>query len=256
MCQESENKLFDLAEEYDQMLSRGLSVTGEDKAYFANGRVRALKERYIDTSELPQGRILDFGSGLGDTSKILSCHFPGAKVVGVDTSRNAIAYAERNNSSEDISFSHLNDLGSSSTFDLVYVNGVFHHIAPEARMDSLRLIRDALKSDGQVAFFENNPWSIPARIVMSRIPFDKDAQMISPRLASRLFTNAGFQVKKIRYFFFFPAFLSRFRGIGIAPLSCAAWCAIPVGGAQDWLSTSCNYISVAPPVTGVFQSGP
>jgi len=43
--------------------------------------------------------------------------------------------------------------------DLAYCNGVFHHIAPDARPEALAMIRDALKPGGLFAFWENNAWN-------------------------------------------------------------------------------------------------
>ena len=211
MSKQIPKDLFDLAEEYDAMLNRGLRVTGEDKSYFAHGRIRALRELYIP--DFHAADILDFGSGIGDTSRILAQYFHGARVVGVDTSESAVAWANQHNSGDGVSFQPLSEFAADGGFDLVYVNGVFHHIVTENRAEALGLIRDALRPGGRVAFFENNPWSIPARIVMSRIPFDKDARMVSPRLAASMLSEAGFRVDQVRYLFFFPGFLSALRSL-------------------------------------------
>ena len=39
----------------------------------------------------------------------------------------------------------------------------------------------ALLTGGVLALFENNPWNPGTRLVMKRIPFDRNAQTISPR---------------------------------------------------------------------------
>jgi len=58
----------------------------------------------------------------------------------------------------------------------------------------LKNILGALKPGGLFAFWENNPWNPGTRIVMSRIPFDRDAEIISPPAAKRLLRRAGFSI--------------------------------------------------------------
>jgi hypothetical protein len=72
-------------------------------------------------------------------------------------------------------------------------------------------IKDALKPNGLFAFWENNPWNPGARIVMSRIPFDRDAETISPSAAKRLLLDAGFSNLESRSYFYFPRCRSLFR---------------------------------------------
>jgi SAM-dependent methyltransferase len=94
---------------------------------------------------------------------------------------------------------------------MVYCNGVFHHIAVAERASSLDYIRRCLRPGGLFALWENNPWNLGTRYVMSRCSFDRDAIMISPPEAARLLRAQGFQVISIHYLFFFPRFLKRFR---------------------------------------------
>ena len=81
-------------------------------------------------------------------------------------------------------------------YDLVYTNGVFHHIKPENRPRILKQIQRALKPKGILAFWENNPWHIGTKIVMSRIPFDREAQTISPSCGKKLLKKQGFKLEK------------------------------------------------------------
>ncbi len=208
MKKENGNHLFDRSEEYDAMLNEGLRISGENKSYFAKGRIEAI------VNNLPAckpHRIVDFGCGIGDTTLLLSNYYGGANLIGIDTSKDAINRANRLYGSERISFLALDDYEADSSVDLVYVNGVFHHIDPGIRRESMSLICRILAPGGHVALFDNNPWSLPARIVMSRIPFDKDAVMISAAETTRLFLTSGIDKICTRYLFFFPAFLSVLR---------------------------------------------
>jgi hypothetical protein len=89
---------------------------------------------------------------------------------------------------------------------------VFHHIAPSERMRAAGLVRDALAPGGRFAFMENNPWNPGTRMVMRRIPFDRDAIPISPRRARALLHAAGFALRApTRFLFFFPRSLAWLR---------------------------------------------
>jgi hypothetical protein len=65
---------------------------------------------------------------------------------------------------------------------------------------------------GHLAFFDNNPWNPGTRLVMRRIPFDRDAIKISPTEAKGLIRLAGFEpLAAPRFLFFFPRVLGAFR---------------------------------------------
>ena len=224
-------ELFDLGDEYDAMLGRGLRLTGEDKTYFVQGRLALLSDALPD--DFRPVSILDFGCGTGQTSAALATAFPGSRVTGVDTAGRAIEYASTNHSGPSVSFCEVADLGENDAFDLCYVNGVFHHIPPRLRGEALGLVGGALRPGGMLALFENNPWNPGTRLVMRRIPFDRDADPISPRGARRLLEANGFHVNgAARHLFFFPAALRTLRRMEPFLTS------IPFGGQYLFLATS------------------
>ena len=48
-------------------------------------------------------------------------------------------------------------------------------------------------------------------MVMARIPFDRDAQMLSPPMTAELLQQAGFQILRTDSLFFFPRVLKALR---------------------------------------------
>ena len=205
----SMEKLFDLADEYDAMLNQGIKVSGESKEYFIHGRISDLRKTL--PADLKVLKILDYGCGIGETSSLLKEYFKDAEITGVDLSEEAIEYAEKKYAGPSIKFDHFSNI-PLNYFDLVYVNGVFHHIEPKYRIDVIKSIHSYLKEQGVFALFENNPWNIGTRIVMKRIKFDRDAQPINPMRANRLVKNGGFEeIIGTRYLFYFPKVLSFLR---------------------------------------------
>jgi len=218
--------LFERASEYEALLQQGIRLSGENRVFFARGRVADL------VGHLPAGvvprRILDFGCGLGDTCRHLAEVFPEAEVVGVDNAAAALAWARAHHGSARISFADIDQLSGLGSFDLCYVNGVLHHVAPARRPTVVSGIRAALRPGGFLALFENNPWNPGARMVMRRIPFDRDAIPLSPREARRLLERCALRCLSLRSLFYFPKPLAFLRPL--EPLLAG----MPLG-AQYWL---------------------
>ena len=201
---------FDRADEYDEVLNRGLRVSGEDRHYFMIHRVRQVRLQLPSTVRLRH--ILDFGCGIGDTTRMLAESFPGAHAVGIDTADKALERARSTTpGSASVSFRRLDEYREVDAIDLCYVNGVFHHIEPAERPAALAMIHDALRPGGYLAFFENNPWNPGTRLVMKRIPFDRDARPLTPRAARRLLRDRGFNCRTTRFLFYFPRALALLR---------------------------------------------
>ena len=205
-----EEVLFDLSAEYREMLDRGIRLSGESQEFFIRGRVVSLQARL--PVEFAVRRVLDFGCGIGAGTAYLAEAFPNAAIVGVDTSGNALDYARDQFGSRRVSFRVLEELERESAFDLCHVNGVFHHIEPASRAGAIASIRGALRPGGRLALFENNPWNPGTRMVMSRIPFDRDAITLSPPEARRLVRAGGFTGPAASWsLFYFPRPLAFLR---------------------------------------------
>ena len=198
------------ASQYDAALEQGISASGENKSYFAQGRLEWLA-RQLPTLEVRPENVLDFGCGTGSaTPFLLSCL--GAKsITGVDVSASSLEVAQRTHGSDQVKFGLCEAEQATSTFDLAFCNGVFHHIPLSERLEAVQFVYQALRPGGLFAFWENNPWNPATRYVMSRIPFDKDAITLSPPTASKLLRSAGFEVLRTDFLFIFPRFLSALR---------------------------------------------
>jgi SAM-dependent methyltransferase len=198
------------ADTYDAELNQALAVSGEDKNYFARERVNWLKRSLQQLHELPSSAI-DYGCGIGDTAALLRGAFNLNLVIGLDVSLGSLERARLQNASASCRFLPFHDFVPQANVDIVYCNGVFHHIPVEERASSLDYIRCCLRPGGLFALWENNPWNPGARYVMSQCSFDHDAITISPQLAARLLRDHGFRVISTHYLFFFPRFLKLLR---------------------------------------------
>jgi SAM-dependent methyltransferase len=198
------------ADTYDDDLNRGLSVSGENKEYFAHERVRWLASCLARLGEHPQA-LLDYGCGIGDTTNVLQELLKVQSIVGVDVSVRSLERARAQHGSGSSSFLTFGEYQPSESLDLAYCNGVFHHISPAQRDAAIAYVYQSLRPGGFFALWENNPWNPGTRYVMSRIPFDRDAITIPPPEARILLKKSGFEIIRTDYQFFFPRMLKSLR---------------------------------------------
>jgi SAM-dependent methyltransferase len=205
--------VFDVyATDYDVSLARGLSVSGEDKSYFARGRMMWLRECL---QHIPGSRrtVMDYGCGTGSSVPWFFDVLGVDWLIGTDISPQSLEIAQREHGSERTQFLLFEHYQPSGQIDLIFCNGVFHHILSHERAAAIDYIYRAVRPGGVFAFWENNPWNPGTRYVMSRIPFDRDAIMLTPPEARRLLRAGGFEILRTDFLFLFPRILRWFRGI-------------------------------------------
>jgi SAM-dependent methyltransferase len=195
---------------YDAALEQGIAISGEDKSYFAHGRVAWLAE-FLRSRDFRPLRVLDYECGTGTAAPFLLDLLGPAHLIGVDLSARSIKTASRVHGSDRAHFLTLDEYQPCADIDLAFCNGVFHHIPLDARAAAVDYVARALRPGGLFAFWENNPWNPGTRLVMKRIPFDRDAITLSPPQAGRLVISGGFEILRTDFLFFFPRALSIFR---------------------------------------------
>jgi SAM-dependent methyltransferase len=205
--------LFDeYAVAYEAALSNAIAPSGEGREYFAEGRVAWLNRCLTGSAEKP-GALLDFGCGDGATTPLLLAALRAESAVGIDVSTKSLAIARKNHATPRIRFESIAEFQTAGKIDLAYCNGVFHHIAPANRAEALALVSRALRTGGLFSFWENNPWSLATRYVMSRCAFDRDAITLTPPEARRLLRAGGFEILRTDFRFIFPRVLRALRKI-------------------------------------------
>lgn len=198
----------DIATNYDDVLNQALAASGETREYFARKRLLELR-RLLEKLRIQAPRsILDYGCGIGGAFYSLKEIFPDATLVGTDISAASLQVARKKYAGAlFLAPEEIKD----ERFDLIFCNGVFHHIQPLDRLPALEFIRDHLAPGGLFGFFENNPWNPGTLHIMRKCPFDKDALVISPNKAIRLLESQGFQWIVLHTLFYFPRRLAFLR---------------------------------------------
>ncbi len=198
------------AEHYDGVLNQGIAVSGEDKEYFARGRIawlaKCLHKLYFEPKA-----ILDYGCGTGTATPFFLESLRARSVIGVDLSPDSLEVARQVHGDLPAEFRLTEQYTPNGTIDLAFCNGVFHHVPANERPGVAKYIADCLHPGGVFALWENNPWNPGTRYIMSRIPFDRDAVPLTAAESRSLVNLAGLEVIRTDYYFIFPAILRVFR---------------------------------------------
>jgi SAM-dependent methyltransferase len=205
--------IFDnFSDNYHQSLNDILSISGENTAFFAIERVKWMKQKIARFfPELKINKVLDYGCGTGDTLPVIDVAFHPDRLIGADLSVRNIELASKNHTSYKYTFCNVESIPNNLKCELVYCNGVFHHIPIKERNKAANIIYNSLTSNGILAFWENNPWNPGARYIMYKCPFDENAISVSPVEAKRLLKENGFKIIDVSFNFIFPKSLNFLR---------------------------------------------
>ncbi|MFB6284377.1 MAG: trans-aconitate 2-methyltransferase [Halobacteria archaeon] len=92
-------------------------------------------------------RILDLGCGTGDLASLIADS--GARVVGIDSSRNMIENAREKHPEIEFAVEDARDFATTEPFDAVFSNAAIHWIPEDDQPDLLRSVRGCLRPGGR-----------------------------------------------------------------------------------------------------------
>jgi SAM-dependent methyltransferase len=195
------------ARAYEALFKPWLRIAGASREYFARSRVNWLSDCLGQQGVVPK-RVMDFGCGTGMSLPLLA-NLPGAEqVIGLDTSEESLTVArESTPGGSPIQLDTPANYLPQQDIDLVFCNGVFHHIPVAARPGAVDFIHRCLRPGGIFALWENNPWNPIHAYAMKHSQIDENAIPISPPESRRLLSSERFRVVQTDYLFFFPGYL-------------------------------------------------
>jgi len=199
------------AETYSDQHAKNIAVSGENPEFFAEYKVADAKRL---TRESQVHRILDFGSGIGNSIAYFRKHFDGGELFCADPSRRSLAIAaERFPGLEryvGIAEGARLDL-PDGYFDLCFSACVFHHIAHEQHRFWLEELRRVTRPGGMLVIFEHNPLNPLTVHAVNACPFDANARLLTARKLAAAMRLAGWEPPKCEYRIFFPRLLASLR---------------------------------------------
>lgn len=193
------NQEFDhYADDYKNIMDACTGSLGQEAKYFLYYKSEYLQRLFLGTS--PK-KILDFGCGIGQFSKILTEAFPTAIVHGYDISPKSIEVAHKE-ARENLTFtSNLEDLDND--YDLIVIANVMHHIPLDRREASITELWGRIQAGGKAVVFEHNPLNPFTRWVVNRCAFDADAVLLRPNETIGYFSKRKALTRR-DYIVFFP----------------------------------------------------
>jgi len=198
------------ANQYENILDEQLDFFGEENSYFADYKIKLVKE----TIGFEPKNILEFGCGIGRNLKFFSKYFPDAKVYGSDISSKSLDIAKEENPSVNLFLLNENEINNfTESFDLIFISCVFHHIKPDERKQAIKNIESMLTKNGAAYIFEHNPYNPVTRHIVNTCPWDTDAILLNMKESVDLMNYAGLEITEKNYSLFFPAALKALRPI-------------------------------------------
>jgi ubiquinone/menaquinone biosynthesis C-methylase UbiE len=199
------------ADEYHSVHAQNIRLSGEDPDYFA--RYKAREAARVGRGHLPAAKLLDFGTGVGNSLPFLHEEFPDCRITGVDVSLRSLEIARErfDGIAELCEFDGRHIPAPDGEFGLALAACVFHHIDQGEHVAKLAELRRVLAPDGWLLVYEHNPWNPLTRKAVRDCPFDENAQLLTAATLARRARAAGFSNVATRYRVFFPASLAWLR---------------------------------------------
>jgi len=110
-------------------------------------------ERLQDAAAAATGdgaaRILELGTGTGETARRVLARHPGARLVGIDASADMLAVARERLPGADLRVTRLQDALPDGPFDLVFSALAIHHLDGPAKADLFARVAAVLAPSGR-----------------------------------------------------------------------------------------------------------
>lgn len=193
------------SDSYREAVQGAISFAHTDLDFFTAAKAEALLELACSRLRAPaELDFLDVGCGPGETDRFLEGKVGG--LAGVDVAPKMVETARRSNP-----WAEYRDYAEGDripfddgSFDVCFAVCVFHHVARDQRAPLVEEMKRVCRPGGLIALFEHNPLNPLTRHAVRDCEFDRDAELLTRREASRLLGGAGLSAPRGRYILFFP----------------------------------------------------
>jgi len=131
----------------------------------------------LATVDVEATRILDLGTGTGETARHVLVHHPEALVIGLDESEGMLGFAREALAGADLRIGRLEDALPDGPFDLVVSGLAIHHLAAIDKANLFCRIYGVLRDGGRFVFGD---LVVPADPEDQVTPFDAPYDKPSP----------------------------------------------------------------------------
>ncbi len=209
----NESEFDKFADEYRHIHSLSIKASGEEPDFFAEYKIRDTAKILSKAGVTGNMRILDFGSGVGNSIPYFKRYLPNSELTCLDVSKKSLVLAEQRFSGDArfVSFDGTALPFPDEHFDVIFSACVFHHIPHAKHLSILREWYRVLRHGGFAVIFEHNPLNPLTVRVVNACPFDNNAVLLTGKKMVCNFREAGFRTPYCHYRIFFPGQLRVFR---------------------------------------------
>ena len=195
-----------LSADYVDLISQQHQFFGRNVSYIQSYKVALAKQLIPDALT-----ILDYGCGVGLIQKFIPEFFPNATISAADLSPQSLEIVH--SFYPDVQLLSCEDALNTS-YDLILVSCVMHHVHPSEQQVLVDNLLRALKPGGNVLFFEHNPWNPITRHLVNTCPIDAGVTLLRRSYLKKLLQNSRVELSlNSGYTLFFPEFLALLRPI-------------------------------------------
>lgn len=202
------------ARHYRDVHEANISASGEAPEYFADYKMRDLAALYAEAGLPSDGRVLDFGAGIGASVPPFRRHLPTQRLTCADVSAESLALLPSQPGADGVEVAMIsgNQLPfDDGCFDAAFACCVFHHIPHSDHAAALAELRRVLRPDGLLMIYEHNPFNPLTVRAVRTCPLDENAVLIRGADMRSRCERAGFSETRVDYRVFFPASLKSLR---------------------------------------------
>ena len=203
---------FDLlADQYRELHTENVAVTGESPEYFSEYKVADLAA-LVDRLSVPSARILDFGSGIGNSLPFFRRYFSTSEITCADASARSMEVAQGRFPGEEryVLIERTVPLPEASQ-DVVFSACVFHHIPHEDHRYWLAELLRITRPGGLLVIYEHNPMNPLTVRAVNTCALDENAHLVRGRVLRKRALTGGWERADVDYKMFFPAVLAKLR---------------------------------------------
>ena len=194
---------FDVfADDYRSIHTQNVKLSGADRFYFAEMKVRLLQQ--FETDQVL--KMLDVGCGDGATEFFIQQYFPNWQVTGIDVSKRSIDEAQKRGIQKTSFTSYDGKVipFDDNAFDVIFIAGVLHHISFSLHEALMKEISRVLKPGGRFYLYEHNPLNPLTKYLVKTCVFDKDAKLLHNGYATKLLNASKLKETNKHFIIFFP----------------------------------------------------